>query len=84
MLLFFQTCKCLTGYTAEDKMSHEKQGTGSWAGNRDRHQGRQSNGARKRDGWVDMGKKTNSDRNQGKGFLDQIADAIFGGGKKSR
>ena len=62
-------------------MSHRKSGTGSWAGNRDRHQSRQSNNAKKRDSWVDMGKKTNSNRNQSRGLIDMVVDALFGGKK---
>jgi hypothetical protein len=44
----------------------KKQSTGSWAGNRDRHQGKQSNSARGKSSWIDMGKRTNSDRNKDK------------------
>mgnify|MGYP001575675911 CR=1 FL=1 len=63
-------------------MSHKKSGTGSWAGNRDRHQSRQSNGAKKKDGWVDGGKHTNSDRNRGRGLIDGFFDSLFGTKKR--
>jgi len=64
-------------------MGHRKQGTGSWAGNRDRHQKRQGNGARTRPNWSDQGKRTNSDRNRGQGFVGDFLDSLLGI-KKSR
>lgn len=49
-------------------MGHRNQGTGNYKGNRDRHEKRQSNSARRNDsGWVDQGKHTNSDRNRSRG-----------------
>lgn len=47
-------------------MSHKRKGqsTGSWKGKRDKHESVDHNSARKSDGWIDMGKNTNSQRNQ--------------------
>lgn len=45
-------------------MAHGNQGTGGWKGNRDKHEKVQSNSAKNRSSWTDMGKRTNSERNQ--------------------
>lgn len=66
--LFFRRCL----------MAHKrkKQSTGSWAGNRDRHEKAPHNSAKKSDGWIDMCKRTNSQRNKNRS--KGIIETIFG------
>jgi hypothetical protein len=45
-------------------MAHGNQNTGNYKKNRDKHEKKPSNSAKKNSSWIDMGKKTNSNRNR--------------------
>lgn len=59
-------------------MSHRRKGqsTGSWKGKRDKHESVDHNSARKSDSWIDMGKNTNSERNQNRKTLPLAANGL--------
>jgi len=63
-------------------MAHGNQGTGNWKKNRDSHEKKRAGGekAKSRSSWVDMGKKTNSNRNKSRkgGGGKSLIDIIFG------
>ena len=47
-------------------MVHGPQGTGSWKGNRDKHEKVPHNDAKKRDDWTYIGNKKDKDQNKKK------------------